>query len=66
MDKFQEKTLRERIAGLRQTVEILEAEDGFNLTIHGRVVNKDRAIELRREIAFMESVLPTKKQPKMT
>ena len=42
------------------TVNILDANDGFALQMNGRVVNKERAEELRREIAYLQAVLPPK------
>jgi hypothetical protein len=41
-------------------VDILEANDGFVLRMNGTVANKARAEELRREIAYLEAVLPPK------
>jgi hypothetical protein len=46
---------------LRTTVKILEADDGFVLQINGRAANKERAAELRREIVYLEGILPPKK-----
>jgi hypothetical protein len=61
MDKFEEKSKRDLLEGLRMTVKILEANDGFVLQMQGRVANKERAEELRREIAYLEGILPPKK-----
>ena len=44
-DKFQVKTPSQK-------------GDGFILRTNGMLVNKDRAVELRREIAYLEAVLP--------
>ena len=60
VNKFDERSKRERLEGLRMTVEILEANDGLVLQINGTVVNKERAEELRHEIAYLEAVLPPK------
>jgi hypothetical protein len=61
MNEFEEKSKRDLLAGLRTTVKILEANDGFVLQINGRTANKERAAELRREIAYLEGILPPKK-----
>ena len=61
MSKFEEKSKRDLLAGLRTAVRILEADDGFVLEIDGRASNKERAAELRREIAYLEGILPPKK-----
>jgi hypothetical protein len=47
MTKFDEKSKRDRLEGLRMTVNILEANDGFVLQMHGRIVNRERAEDLR-------------------
>jgi hypothetical protein len=60
MNKFDERSKRDLLQGLRMTVAILEGGDGFVLRMNGRVVNKERAEELRREIAYLEAVLPPK------
>jgi hypothetical protein len=60
MNKFDERSKRDLLQGLRMTVAILEGSDGFVLRMNGRVVNKGRAEELRREIAYLEAVLPPK------
>jgi hypothetical protein len=61
MNEFEEKSKRDLLAGLRTTVKILEADDGFVLQINGRAANKERAAELRREIVYLEGILPPKK-----
>ena len=60
MNRFYEKSKRDLLEGLRMTVNILEAEDGFVLQMNGRDVNRERAAELRREIAYLEAVLQPK------
>jgi hypothetical protein len=60
MNKFDERSKRDLLQGLRMTVAILEGGDGFVLRMNARVVNKERAEELRREIAYLEAVLPPK------
>jgi hypothetical protein len=45
---------------LRMAVNILEANDGFVLQMNGRIVSRERAAELRREIANLEAVLQPK------
>jgi hypothetical protein len=60
MTKFDEKSKRDRLEGLRMTVSILEANDGFVLQMNGRIVSRERAAELRREIAYLEAVLQPK------
>lgn len=52
MNKFDERSKRDLLEGLRMTVNILEANDGFVLQMNGKVVNKERAQDLRREIAY--------------
>jgi hypothetical protein len=58
MNKFEEKSNRGLLAGLRTAVGALEEKDGFVLEIGGKVVNKERAEELRRQIAYLEAILP--------
>ena len=53
MDKFEEKSKRDLLAGLRTAVRALEEEDGFILKIDGKLANKERAEELRRQIAYL-------------
>ena len=61
MNRFYEKSKRDLLEGLRMTVNILEAEEGFVLQMNGRDVNRERAAELRREIAYLEAVLQPKR-----
>jgi hypothetical protein len=58
MNKFEERSQRELLGGLRTAVRAMEEEDGFILKINGKVVNKERAEELRRQIAYLEAILP--------
>jgi hypothetical protein len=60
MNEFDERSKRDLLQGLCMTVDILEANDGFVLRMNGTVANKARAEELRREIAYLEAVLPPK------
>ncbi len=60
MDKFEEKSKRDLLAGLRTAVRALEEKEGFILKLDGKIANKERAEELRRETAYLEAVLPPK------
>jgi hypothetical protein len=61
MDKFEEKSKRDLLAGLRTAVRALEEEDGFILKLDGKVANKERSEELREQIAYLEEILPPKR-----
>jgi hypothetical protein len=39
----------------------LEEKDGFVLKLNGKVANKERAEELRQQIAYLEKILPPKR-----
>jgi len=60
MNKFEEKSGRDLLAGLRTAVKALEEKDGFVLKLDGKIVNKERAEELRQQIAYLEAILPPK------
>jgi hypothetical protein len=63
MNKFEEKSRRDLLAGLRTAVKALEEKDGFVLKFDGKIVNKERAEELRQQIAYLEAILPPKVAP---
>src|SRR5713226_3535443 len=60
MDEFEDKSKRDLLAGVRTAVRALEEKEGFILKLDGKIANKERAEELRRETAYLEAVLPPK------
>jgi hypothetical protein len=60
MNKYEEKSQRDLLAGLRTAVKALEEKGGFTLKIRGKIANKERAEELRQEIAYLQAILPPK------
>jgi hypothetical protein len=62
MDFFDERDKRERLAGLRLCLQALEPGGGFVLKQQGKIVNTERAEELRRHIAYLEAILPPKRK----
>jgi hypothetical protein len=63
MNKFDERSKRELLAGLRTILKALERGGGFTLVQQGEVVNEQQAEIVRREIAYLEAVLPPKSAP---
>jgi cell division septation protein DedD len=63
MNKFDELSKRERLTGYRALVKALEPGSGFTLVQQGKVVNREQLKQLRREIAYLEAVLPPKNPP---
>jgi hypothetical protein len=57
MNRFVAKSQRDLLAGLRTAVRALEEKDGFTLKINGKVANRERAKELRQQIAYLEAIL---------
>jgi ABC-type iron transport system FetAB ATPase subunit len=55
MDKFEERSKRELLGGLRTILKALEPGGGFSLRQRGEVVNELQAAIVRREIAYLES-----------
>jgi hypothetical protein len=60
MNQFDERSKRERLSGYRALLSALEPGSGFNLVQQGKNVNEEQAAYLRREIAHLEAVLPSK------
>jgi hypothetical protein len=63
MDKFEERSKRELLGGLRTILKALEPGGGFTLRQRGEVVNELQAAIVRREIAYLERVLPPRTRP---
>ena len=57
MNKFDVRSKRERLSGFRDLLKALEPGSGFVLVQQGKNVNAEIAEGLRREIAYLESVL---------
>jgi hypothetical protein len=63
MNKFDERSNRERLSGYRALLRALEPGSGFTLIQQGKDMNEEQTEHLRREIAYLEAVLPPKKAP---
>jgi hypothetical protein len=63
MDKFEERSKRELLGGLRTILKTLEPGGGFTLRQRGEVANELQAAIVRREIAYLERVLPPRTRP---
>jgi hypothetical protein len=63
MNKFDQRAGRERLSGYRALLRALEPGGGFTLVQQGKIMNEEQAAHLRREIAYLERVLPPKKVP---
>jgi hypothetical protein len=63
MNKFEERSIRERLSGYRALLRALEPGGGFELVQQGKNMNEEQAEHLRREIAYLEAVLPPKMGP---
>jgi hypothetical protein len=61
VNSFDERDKRERLTGLRLCLKALEPGGGFVLKQHGKIRNAERAVELRRHIAYLEAILPPKR-----
>jgi hypothetical protein len=61
VNAFDERDKRERLAGLRLCLKALEPGGGFVLTQHGKIENAEWAEQLRRDIAYLEAILPPKR-----
>ena len=61
MNKFDQRAGRERLSGYRALLSALEPGGGF--TLEGKIMNEEQAEHLRREIAYLERVLPPKEVP---
>jgi hypothetical protein len=61
VNSFDERDKRERLTGLQLCLKALEPGGGFVLKQHGEIANAERAAELRRHIAYLETVLPPKR-----
>jgi hypothetical protein len=58
MDKFEERSKRELLGGLRTVLKALEPGGDFTLVQRGEVVNEHQAEIVRRQIAYLERILP--------
>ena len=58
MDKFEERSRRELLCGLRTILKALEPGGGFTLRQQGEIANEWQAKILRQEIAYLEAILP--------
>ena len=61
MNKFDERSNRERLSGYRALLRAFQPGSGFVLVQQGQNMNEQQAEHLRREIAYLEAVLPPKK-----
>ena len=63
INKFDVRSKRERLSGYRDLLKALEPGSGFILVQQGKNVNAEITEGLRREIAYLESVLVTETNP---
>ena len=63
MNNFDVRSKRKRLSGYRDLLKALEPGSGFILVQQGKNVNTEITEGLRREIAYLESVLIPETNP---
>jgi hypothetical protein len=66
MNKFEERSRRELLGGLRTILKAPEPGSGFALRQQGEIANEWQAKIVRQEIAYLEAILPTRTKPGRT